>query len=155
MKQLVRYDKNLFVNCEKARFSFLDCGHVKIKDMIRTLEANSRHRKFEFTSSFFAEAVFLTIDPTSNPVEASARQRPLSQPTSRLETSVEPTAHHHRPFDTSTDDAKILSSTKTESPQLNLTQRSDVCMRSITKYFVELFIVLKFSSFLLVNNMLK
>jgi hypothetical protein len=64
--------------------------------------------------------------------ESIIRQRPLSQPCTRTETNAILT-NNHRQFGTTTDDAKILSSTKNDSPPLNSTHRSDASIRSITK----------------------
>ncbi|CAF1205495.1 unnamed protein product [Adineta steineri] len=94
-----------------------DFGHVKIKEMIRTLEANSRNNP-------------INILNTHN--DSPIRQRPVSQPCTRTETNAILINHNHRQFDTSTDDAKILSSTKNISPLLNSSQRSDTSVRSIT-----------------------
>ena len=107
-----------------------DMGQVRIKEMIRTLEANSRNRKTCFHLSFI---LFINSDTMNHHhPESMIRQRPLSQPCTRTETNILLT--HHRQFGTTTDDAKILSSTKNDSPPLNnTTHRSDVSIRSITK----------------------
>ncbi|CAF4278161.1 unnamed protein product, partial [Adineta steineri] len=103
-----------------------DFGHIRIKEMIRTLEANSRNN---------------SLNPH---IESPIRQRPLSQPCTRTETSALLTNshHHHRQFGTTTDDAKLLSTTTittttkhTISPSiscLNNSHRSDISLRSIT-----------------------
>ncbi|CAF3390347.1 unnamed protein product [Rotaria sp. Silwood1] len=96
---------------------FCKIGHVKIKEMIRTLEANSRKN---------------SIHTVNNHIDSTVRQRPLSQPCTRTETNAILTNNHHRQFGTTTDDAKILSSTKNNSPSFNNTHRSDVSIRSIT-----------------------
>ncbi|CAF0961401.1 unnamed protein product [Adineta steineri] len=105
-----------------------DFGHIRIKEMIRTLEANSRNNSL------------------NTHIESPIRQRPLSQPCTRTETSALLTNshHHHRQFGTTTDDAKLLSTTTittttkhTISPStscLNNSHRSDISLRSITKY---------------------
>ncbi|CAF4624506.1 unnamed protein product [Rotaria sp. Silwood1] len=95
---------------------FCKIGHVKIKEMIRTLEANSRK----------------STNLLSTKKNSTVRQRPLSQPCTRTETNAILTNNHHRQFGTTTDDAKILSSTKNNSPSFNNTHRSDVSIRSIT-----------------------
>ncbi|CAF3186890.1 unnamed protein product [Rotaria socialis] len=98
---------------------FSDFGHIRIKEMIRTLEANSRNGSL------------------STPIELPIRQRPLSQPCTRTETNAILTNSHHRQLGTTTDDAKLLSSTrKHNSPPssncLNNSHRSDISLRSIT-----------------------
>ncbi|CAF2115192.1 unnamed protein product [Rotaria magnacalcarata] len=98
---------------------FSDFGHIRIKEMIRTLEANSRNGSL------------------STQIELPIRQRPLSQPCTRTETNAILTNSHHRQFGTTTDDAKLLSSTrKHNSPPssncLNNSHRSDISLRSIT-----------------------
>ena len=73
-------------------------------------------------------------------MESPVRQRPLSQPCTRMETNAILTNNHHRQFGTTTDDAKLLSSSdnvKHNSPLastcLNTSHRSDISLRSITK----------------------
>ncbi|CAF5183986.1 unnamed protein product [Rotaria magnacalcarata] len=96
---------------------FCDVGHVRIKEMIRTLEANARKN---------------SINTLNTHIDATVRQRPVSQPCTRTETNAILTNNHHRQFGTTTDDAKILSSTKNNSSTFNNSNRSDISMRSIT-----------------------
>ncbi|CAF2159480.1 unnamed protein product [Rotaria magnacalcarata] len=96
---------------------FCDVGHVRIKEMIRTLEANARKN---------------SINALNTHIDATVRQRPVSQPCTRTETNAILTNNHHRQFGTTTDDAKILSSTKNNSSTFNNSNRSDISMRSIT-----------------------
>ncbi len=101
--------------------------------MIRTLEANSRNSKISFSKNFFSNFLSsLDVIKTSN--NHIDRQRPVSQPCTRTETNAILINNHHRQFGTTTDDAKILSSTKNDSPPLNNSHRSDISNRSITKY---------------------
>ncbi|CAF1143459.1 unnamed protein product [Rotaria sordida] len=98
---------------------FCDFGHIRIKEMIRTLEANSRNNSL------------------NNHIESPIRQRPLSQPCTRTETNAILTNNHHRQFGTTTDDAKLLSTTQkhNSSPSsscINTSHRSDISLRSIT-----------------------
>jgi hypothetical protein len=93
-------------------------------------------------------------------MESPIRQRPLSQPCTRTETNAILTNNHHRQFGTTTDDAKLLSSTTkhTSSPSsscLNTSHRSDISLRSITKYFYFNSKLFQFYELLLVNNMMK
>ncbi|CAF0994330.1 unnamed protein product [Rotaria sordida] len=96
---------------------FCESGHVRIKEMIRTLEANTRKNSF---------------NTLNNHMDSISRQRPLSQPCTRTETNAILTNNHNRQFGTTTDDAKILSSTKNNSPSFNNSHRSDISIRSIT-----------------------
>jgi len=73
------------------------------------------------------------MNNSTNHIDINIRQRPLSQPCTRTETNILLTNNHQRQFGTTTDDAKILSSTKNDSPPLNSTHRSDASIRSITK----------------------
>ncbi len=133
------------------RISFLDFGHVKIKEIIRTLEANSRNSKIA-SPKIRSSRCFSSVGSSNSPnnhIDSTIRQRPLSQPCTRTETNaLLTTNHHHRQFGTTTDDAKLLSSTtKRNSPPpplpppssssssscLNNSHRSDVSVRSITK----------------------
>jgi hypothetical protein len=110
---------------------------VRIKEMIQTLEANSRNSKILFSKIGFLFNFLLFLDSfknSNNQIDSTIRQRPLSQPCTRTETNAILTTNHHRQFGTTTDDAKILSSTKNDSPPLNNTHRSDTSIRSITKY---------------------
>jgi len=76
----------------------------------------------------------------TNHNDSPVRQRPLSQPCTRTETNAILTNAHHRQFGTTTDDAKLLSSTTkpnvspSSSSCLNTSHRSDISLRSITKY---------------------
>jgi len=91
-----------------------DFGHLRIKEIIRTLEANSRNH------------------PLNNPQESPIRQRPLSQPCTRTETNAILTTH--RQYGTTTDDAKLLSTVTKQNGSLclNNSHRSDISLRSIT-----------------------
>ena len=116
---------------------FIDFGHLRIKEMIRTLEANSRNSNFHFHYRDFSSSLSL-LDSLSTHMESPVRQRPLSQPCTRTETNAILTNSHQRQFGTTTDDAKLLSSTTQQnSPPasncLNTSHRSDVSLRSITK----------------------
>ncbi len=104
--------------------------------MIRTLEANSRNSKILFSENISSNFLsFLdSLDTSNNHIDSTIRQRPLSQPCTHTETNAILTDNHHRQFGTTTDDAKILSSTKNDSPPLNNSHRSDTSIRSITKY---------------------
>ena len=102
--------------------------------MIRTLEANSRNSNIHLNSPSNSPSFSLDSKNTLNHhSEYTIRQRPLSQPCTRIETNAILT-NNHRQFGTTTDDAKILSSTKNNSPSMNNSQRSDTSIRSITKY---------------------
>jgi hypothetical protein len=94
------------------------CGHLRIKEIIQTLEANSRNSSKTSTDSM------------STHTDSTIRQRPLSQPCTRTETNAILTNRH---FGTTTDDAKIFSSPKNTSTPLNNSHRSDLSIRSITK----------------------
>jgi len=91
-------------------------SHIKIKEMIRTLEANSRNSK---NKVFFFGLKSIDLDSTTN------HQRPLSHPCSRADT-------HQRQLGTTTDDAKMLTSTKNDTPSLSNSHRNDSSIRSIT-----------------------
>ena len=110
----------------------VDIGQVKIKEMIRTLEANSANSKSGFLRFLLRD--FCYSDAKNKQPESSIRQRPVSQPCTRTETNALFIHKHHRGFDPINDDAKILSSTKNDSPSLNHSHRSDASIRSITKY---------------------
>lgn len=110
----------------------VDIGQVKIKEMIRTLEANAANSKIGFLRFLLLD--FCYSDARNKQPESSIRQRPVSQPCTRTETNALFIDKHHRPFDPTNDNAKILSSTKNDSPSLNHSHRSDVSIRSITKY---------------------
>jgi hypothetical protein len=121
-------------------FLFLDFGHLRIKEMIRTLEANSRNSNHHFYSSFFSYFPSFLDSLNNSHIESPIRQRPLSQPCTRTETNAILTTNNHRQFGTTTDDAKLLSSSTTpkhNSPPasscLNSSHRSDISLRSITK----------------------
>lgn len=109
-----------------------DFGHLRIKEIIRTLEANSRNRKK--TKLSLRWRIFHCLDPLNNPQESPIRQRPLSQPCTRTETNAILT--NHRQYGTTTDDAKLLSTVTKQngSPCLNNSHRSDISLRSITKF---------------------
>jgi len=107
-----------------------DFGPLRIKEIIRTLEANSRNG-----------SVNTSVSSLNGSMDTTVRQRPLSQPCTRTETNAVLINSHHRQFGTSTDDAKLLSSaTKHSSPPAtshqpscsNSSVRSDVSIRSIT-----------------------
>jgi hypothetical protein len=128
---------NFFEIYIRIFFFIIDFGHVRIKEMIQTLEANSRNSKILFSKIGFLFNFLLFLDSfknSNNQIDSTIRQRPLSQPCTRTETNAILTTNHHRQFGTTTDDAKILSSTKNDSPPLNNTHRSDTSIRSITKY---------------------
>lgn len=74
------------------------------------------------------------MNSSTNHIDSITRPRPLSQPCTRTETSSLLTNNQQRQFGTTTDDAKMLSSTKNDSPPLNNSHRSDLSIRSITKY---------------------
>ncbi|CAF1635095.1 unnamed protein product, partial [Adineta ricciae] len=118
-KEVQRRQMQLPSTSRNGANGFCDFGHLRIKEMIRTLEANSRNNSL------------------TSQMESPVRQRPLSQPCTRTETNAILTNNHQRQFGTTTDDAKLLSSaTKhTTSPSancLNSSQRSDTALRSIT-----------------------
>ncbi len=109
---------------------------MKIKEIIRTLEANSRNSKIA-SPKIRSSSCFSSVGSSNSPnnhIDSTIRQRPLSQPCTHTETNAILTDNHHRQFGTTTDDAKILSSTKNDSPPLNNSHRSDTSIRSITKY---------------------
>ncbi|CAF1023714.1 unnamed protein product [Didymodactylos carnosus] len=120
-----------------------DFGPVRIKEMIRTLEANSRSGSI----SSSPPATIPTISMSSNnAVEQIVRQRPLSQPCTRSETTnaVLTNGHsqHRQQLGTTTDDAKMLSVRNSNNDQqttilstsncANNSLRSVMSLRSIT-----------------------
>lgn len=102
--------------------------------MIRTLEANSRNSKISFVFPIQSSSR-VHLDSLTNHVDSPVRQRPLSQPCTRMETNAILT-NTHRQFGTTTDDAKLLSKPNVSpslSSCLNTSHRSDISLRSITK----------------------
>lgn len=94
----------------------VDLGHVRIKEMIRTLEANARNN--------------------NSSLHSISRQRPLSQPCTLAETNAMLINNHVKTFHQKT--------TATAST-LNSSYRSDLSMRSITKFVNEKFDSIYFS----------
>ena len=92
----------------------------------------------------FLFIVLCGSDSRNKQPDPTLRQRPVSQPCTRTEANALFIHKHHRAFGPTTDDGKMLSSTKNDSPSLNQSHRSDVSIRSITKY--------RFSSFEFVEN---
>lgn len=120
------------VNRNSSGYSSVDVGHVRIKEMIRTLEAHTGNRKICLAKIPFCSSLCYSDVRNKHP-ESTIRQRPVSQPCTRTETNALLAHKPHRQFGTTTDDAKILSSTKNDSPSLNHSHRSDASIRSITK----------------------
>lgn len=122
-------------------FQCVDFGHIRIKEMIRTLEANTRNSNFHLDYLYCSPLSSSLLDSMNNHMESPIRQRPLSQPCTRTETNAILTNSQQRQFGTTTDDAKLLSSATTTPKQnsppssncLNTSHRSDVSLRSITK----------------------
>ena len=131
----------VFLLSHRCMASALDFGHLRIKEMIRTLEANSRNSTVPLVDECLHSAC-VHLDPLNTPLDTPIRQRPLSQPCTRTETDALLTNHHHhhRQLGTTTDDAKLLSTSAhkrhaspASSTCLNASHRSDVSVRSITK----------------------
>ena len=74
-----------------------------------------------------------SMNTLNHHIDSTNHQRPLFQPCTRTEINTIITNNHHKQFDATTDDVKLLSSTKNQSSTLNNAHRSDTSMRSITK----------------------